>query len=387
MLRAITVSIVSDNANAAGRECATELLEQLNGEPDLILLFTAANYDHTEVLAGIYSVLPRVQLSGCSSYAEINSEEGLTHSVTAMGIKFEKIEFKIFQIDDVAGDSHGAGRAFGADVKAFDPTMLIVFPDGLRCNGTQFLLGLQEMLGKTFPIVGGIAADLGEFERTYQFANQRVLSGGVSGVALKGSIEVVTAAKSGWHPVGGTRVCTKVEDGNTLLEIDGKPALDLYKEYLQHRASEMPLVSAEYPVGVVGGVTGTQRLPDDPILLIRAIKGVDEARKAIIFGGDVPEGAVIRMTRATKDDVIKGAVEAGNHVLDAMKKPCLALVFDCMARKVVLGARYKDELKAIFAKLGDDLPKVGFYTYGELSPVQGVTMHHDETFTIALLRA
>lgn len=387
MIRAKTVSIVSDDAFSAGQECATELQEDLGSAPELMILFSASKYNHSQVLDGIYSVLPNVQLAGCSSYAEINSEEGLTHSVTAMGLKLDQIEFKIFQIEDVKEDSHSAGRDFGAEVLGFEPNLLIVFPDGLRCNGTQFLLGLQEVLGKKFPIVGGIAADMGEFVKTYQFANQRVLSGGVTGIALKGPIEIVTAAKSGWAPVGGTKVCNKVEQGNILLELDGKPALDVYKDYLQHRVSEMPLVSVEYPVGVVGGVAGTQKLPDDQILLIRAIKGIDEDRKAIFFGGDVPEGAIIRMTRATKDDVIRGATEAGHMVMENMKTPKLAFIFDCMARKVVLGARYKDELKDVFAKLGTELPKIGFYTYGELSPVQGVTMHHDETFTIALVRA
>ncbi len=135
MIRAKTVSIVSDDAFSAGQECATK-------------------YNHSQVLDGIYSVLPNVQLAGCSSYAEINSEEGLTHSATAMGLKLDQIEFKIFQIEDVKEDSHSAGRDFGAEVLGFEPNLLIVFPDGLRCNGTQFLLGLQEVLGKLSPVQG-----------------------------------------------------------------------------------------------------------------------------------------------------------------------------------------------------------------------------------------
>ena len=83
----------------------------------------------------------------------------------------------------------------------------------------------------------------------------------------------------------------------------------------------------------------------------------------------------------------EGADEAGAKVCAALPRPTIAFFFDCMARKIVLGPRYKDELRATFARLGPDVPKVGFYTFGELSPVEGTTMHHEETFTIALLQA
>jgi hypothetical protein len=56
-----------------------------------------------------------------------------------------------------------------------------------------------------------------------------------------------------------------------------------------------------------------------------------------------------------------------------------------MGRKLVLGSRYKEEIRRAFARIGGAVPKVGFYTYGEISPVGGVTMFHDQTFTVALL--
>ena len=387
MIKATTVSIVHDDSRQAGIEAAEELLDELGGEPELVLLFAGARFNQAEILAGIYSRLSAgVRLVGCSSYGEINSEEALVNSVTAMGLRFDGVTFQTFKIAG-GGDSFGRGKAFAAEVKAFEPNLLIVFPDGLGMNSTQFLLGLQEVLGRSFPIVGGVAADQGDFSRTFEYFDREVLSGGAVGVALKGPIEIVTAAKSGWLPIGATHTCTRVEDGNVLLELDGHPALSLYREYLGERYKEMPLVGVEYPIGMVGGVPSTQKLPDEQILLLRAIKGVDEARQAIVFGGDVPEGAEVRMTRATKQDVIRGADEAGTKVLAALSEPSVALIFDCMARKIVLGPRYKDELKATFARIGDRVPKIGFYTFGELSPVQGVTMHHDETFTVALLKA
>lgn len=388
MIKAATVSIVHDDSTTAGRETAEELLSELGAEPDLVLLFASANYDPACVLAGLTSRLSdRVKLAGCSSYAEINSEEALTHSVTAMGLKLDGVEYRTFKLDDVGTDSKAAGRAFASQIKDFEPSLLIIFPDGLKMEATPFLVGIQEILGRTFPIVGGVAADLGQFARTYEYFDREVISGGAVGVALKGNIEIVTAARSGWQPVGAPRRCTKV-DRKAILEFDNQPAANLYKEYLGHRASEMPEVGVEFPLGLVGGGQGSHRLPQgEDILLVRAVIGVDEARQALLCVGDVPEGVDVRMMRAGKEDLIKGADEAGAMVVEAMPKPAAALFFDCMGRKLVLGARYKEELKKTFSLLGDDVPKIGFYTYGEISPVQGVTMYHDETFTVALLKA
>ena len=75
------------------------------------------------------------------------------------------------------------------------------------------------------------------------------------------------------------------------------------------------------------------------------------------------------------------------QALESMPDPDVALIFSCMSRKSVLGPRFAEECQASFARLPAGLPKCGFYTFGELSPVQGVTMHHESTYTIVLLKA
>jgi hypothetical protein len=387
MLKAATSSVVHDDAFTAGKDVMLELLSELGRAPDLVLLFASSKYDLQRVLDGIHSHLPEgTPLVGCSSYAEIDADEALTASVTAMGLVLQGVEIRTFE---VAGrpDSASAGREAGDALRDFKPALILAFPDVLELNATRFLLGLQEAVGKEIPIVGGASADAGAFLRTHQIHGRRLISGGAVGVALKGPIELATAARSGYMPVGATHASTRVVDGNVVLEIDGRPALDLYRDYLRERAAEMPAVSIEFPIGVVGGILGTQRQSDDSLLLVRAVFKVDEARGALILGGDIPEGAEIRVTRATKQDIVRGAEEATDRALEALPRPDLALIFSCMSRKSVLGLRFKDECRASFARLPEGLPKAGFYTFGELSPVQGVTMHHESTYTIVLLKA
>jgi hypothetical protein len=388
MLKAATSSVVHDDAFTAGKEVILELLSELGRAPDLVLLFVSSRYDVPRVLDGVHSRLPEgTPLVGCSAFAEIDAEAALTASVTAMGLVLDNMELRTFEVAGRGADSFTRGLEAGEALRDFAPALIITFPDVLELNATRFLLGLQETVGKTIPIVGGASADDGAFRETHQIHGRRVMSGGAVGVALKGPIKLATAAKSGYTPIGATHTSTRVENGNVVLEIDKRPALDLYRDYLRERTSEMPAVSIEFPIGVVGGILGTQRQSDDSLLLVRAIFKTDEARGALILGGDIPEGAELRVTRATKQDVIRGAEEATDAALKVMPDPDLALIFSCMSRKTVLGLRFKDECHASFKRLPKDLPKAGFYTFGELSPVQGVTMHHESTYTIVLMKA
>jgi hypothetical protein len=385
--RIAIASVVHEDPRAAADEVAAELLELLGAAPDLVIVFFSAELAADRVALGLHGRLPETtRVVGCSSCAEINREEALTRSVTALGLRHGGIACQPFAIAPAGLSSFEAGRRVGEELRPLAPDLVIALPDVLELNATQFLLGLQDVIGKRTPIIGGAPADRGEFKRTYQLCGHEVLSGGAVGVALKGPLRLVTAARSGYSPIGLRHTCTRVDGGNVIREIDGRPALRLYKDLLGPHAAEMPAISIEFPIGVVGGVLGTQRQPDDGPLLVRAIFRVDEEREALVLGGDIPEGAEIHVTRATRADVIRGAEEATAQALAAMPDPDLALLFNCMSRKAVLGPRYKEECAAAFARLGPDLPKIGFYTFGELSPVQGVTMHHESTYTLALLK-
>jgi len=214
---------------------------------------------------------------------------------------------------------------------------------------------------------------------------EQVGPGGAAGVALYGPVELTVAAQSGYVPIGAARTVTALVGGNQILELDGCNALTVYREYLGARASEMPGVSFEFPVAIMAVTPGETSIPSQ-IQLVRAVFAVDEARGALILGGDIPEGSILRVTRAVRDDIVRGAHECVTRALTAMPAPDLALVFSCASRVLAMGARYRDECRTAFAALPAELTKFGFYTFGELSPQAGVNHHHESTFTVALLR-
>lgn len=386
MLQAVSASIVPDEPQAGGREIADELLDALGASPELVLLFVSGEHPIAPVVAGARSRLgARVPLVGCSSFAEIGPEEAMTRSVTAVGLRSRTVRFETALVRDATSDGYAAGRELGRALAAAQPRVVLVFPDGLRVNNTQLARGLQEALGPEVTIVGGGAGDRGDFSGTFQIHGDTVLAGGAVAVGLCGEVAAVTAAQSGWTPIGGTHTCTRAASGNVVLELDGKPALSLYKEYLGDRARQMPTIAVEFPLGIVGGVPGLAALPGEPVQLLRTVVGADESSQALIFTGEVPLGAQVRFTVATPEDVIAAAEAVTAQALARMPEPSLALFFNCMARKLVLGARYRDELRQPLRRLRA-VPRAGLYTYGELAPVQGSAMCHNETCVLALLK-
>lgn len=385
MLSATTVSITHDDPYQAGRDLAAELNDALGASPDVVLLFAAPTYDPQRLLAGLHRRLaPRVQLVGCTSFAEITHESAVSGSVTALGMRSRDLAAHALQATRASGGSFAVGRSLGEQAREREAALLLLLVDGVRLDSAAVLRGAQSVLGPDFPIVGGLAADDARFERTWEFCGRDVLEGAAVGLALAGPLRHATVARGGWEPIGATRRCTRVERDRLVLEIDGQPALNLYREYLGAQGRDLKTAGIEFPLGIVG-------LPDRPwrgdeqVQVVRAVVGVDQARGGLRCNREIPEGAEIRMLRATKDDLIRGAAEAAADLGRALPGGRLALVFDCFARKMVLGARYKEEVAAAYSRLAPELTRVGFYTYGQLAPVSGQTEHHDATFTAVVI--
>ena len=66
-------------------------------------------------------------------------------------------------------------------------------------------------------------------------------------------------------------------------------------------------------------------------------------------------------------------------------------MFSCVGRKLVLGRRVQEEVDAVKKILGEDVPLIGFYTYGEIGPIDkmkrelSITKFHNETVVLWVL--
>lgn len=370
------------DGRTAGRQAAAELLLALGSAPDLVLVFISSQLDVPAVLSGLWSRLPdSTKLAGCSSFAEFDQSEALSGSVSLMGMC--GVEAEVFKSDHLGDASGEVGHLLGQQAKAFGASLLFAFPDGMTGRHSRFLQGLQRALGAQFPIVGGVAAEHLAFVRTYEICQKEALSGGAVIVALRGKVHVATGARAGFRAVGLPRICTRTRGENLILELDGVPASQIYKDFLGDNPPAEAMMGIEFPLMVEcepGGESQTSQS------VIRVVRRMDEASSGLLLGGDIAEGSTVRMTRASRDGLLQGTLDAVTEAKKSLPNPDAVFLFGCAGRKLILGASHPEEMRIVRQELGDEVPKIGFYTYGELSPVNGRTMYHDETFTLALLK-
>ncbi len=264
-----------------------------------------------------------------------------------------------------------------------DVVCLLVFPDGLRGNCTDFLSALHDNL--TFPVlvVGGTSADAMIFDRTYQYADHIVASDAISAVLVRGRGRVQIAVSHGCAPIGLERTVTRAEAG-WVYEIDGQSAWSVFKEYL---GSEPEDLSAE---GIVHLCVGTPF--DEPSsvpapIAIRTPLDLDKQTGALFFpGGGLETNQTIRVTRRDPMMIRESARACAQRILDhePNRKPALVLQFDCAGRgKVLFGSCTADEIVVPLQQtLGPTTPWIGFHTYGEIAPIGSRPRY--QNYTVAL---
>lgn len=329
----------------------------------------------------VKELFPNGHLVFGSTSGEIIDDTVMEESVVLTAIEFEKSRFlvksknlKAYQNDEVA---------LGNDlIKEFPKEGLkhiYIISEGSSVNGSALIAGLETGKEIGVSLSGGLCGDDDRFERTLASYNEGPKEGEIVGIGFYGdTLEVTSANYGGWTPFGPQRIITRSE-GNLLYELDGKPALDLYKKYLGDKAEELPKSALLYPLSV--------KTSDDAEPIVRTILNIDENENTMILAGDVPQGSKVHLMMSSVDDIANGASEAGKLAMKGRtKSPELALLVSCIGRKLVMDQRTEEEIEEVKSVIGDDAYIGGFYSYGELAPFSGNSSCklHNQTMTLTL---
>lgn len=359
----------------------SEPFSELDSPRTLVLVFGATEYlDDPEAVREIAATYPSSHIIGCSSSGEIHGDLIYDGSLSVAVARFDSTEVRSTVAPIAQETSAEAGRELASGLVADDLASVLVLSPGLGVNGTDLVEGLNEVLGADVLVTGGLAGDADRFERTWTIVDGKPAEGFVSAVGFYGdSISVGHGSQGGWDKFGPERIVTRSRD-NILYELDGEPALDLYKTYLGDLAADLPASGLLFPLALREDETSEKQL-------VRTILGVDEQAQALLFAGDIPVGHRAQLMQANFDRLLGGAEEAatlagGKGALG----PHLTVAISCVGRRLVLGERAEDEIEAIRSALPDDSHQVGFYSYGELSPYgDGTCDLHNQTMTLTVI--
>ncbi|SCX99192.1 Uncharacterized conserved protein, contains FIST_N domain [Nonlabens sp. Hel1_33_55] len=300
--------------------------------------------------------------------------------VTITAIEFEKSQFDIKRVNIVNYENTSeAGNAVASLLNPEGLRHVFVLSEGSSVNGSDLTKGMQSILPNTL-ITGGLCGDDDRFQRTLASYNEQPKEGEIIVIGFYGnSFEASFSIYGGWKPFGPERIITKSE-GNVLYEIDGKPALDLYKKYLGEKAKDLPGSALIYPLDV--------KLEGNKQSFVRTILNIDEEKNAMILAGDVPEKSTVQLMMSTMDDIAAASETAAIRAMEGRQQPPqLAILISCIGRKLVLDQRVEEEVEEVMDVIENDVTITGMYSYGEIAPFYG-ERHcklHNQTMTITLI--
>jgi len=258
-----------------------------------------------------------------------------------------------------------------------DLNAIFILSDGTRINGGDLVDGLNEQNHKHIPITGGLAGDAARFNKTLVGLNEPASEGNIVAVGFYGhDLQVGHSSLGGWDEFGKERIITKSYQ-NILYEVDDENALDLYKHYLGPYAEELPGSALLFPLSLNMENAGQN--------LVRTILGVNDADKSMTFAGNLPEGSKVRFMKANFEKLVTASsIAAEKSRVQHDQDPDLAILISCIGRKLVLQDRTEDEVLAAKSIFGPNACITGFYSYGEISPLQPLSKCelHNQTMTI-----
>jgi hypothetical protein len=369
------------NPNVAGREVTEQALQNAGiVKPDFVFMFGSIGYDQHSLVRAVREATGGAPLTGCSAEGTINGDDAdeSGFSVVVTAISSDELQWTNGIATGLEDDPRAVGKRVAQELLphlSSDTIGLFVFPDGLTENFDHFIAELEENLpsDQFLPLWGGGAANNFNLEEpTYQYCDDEVISGGVAYALLSGAAQTALAISHSLIPIGGERIVTRSQ-GNVIYEIDGKPALEVLKEYLPEHALAADRDWMRYAISLALCFRAPSYMKDEEYV-VRGVPAVRMADGSIIIQTEVPEGTSVWFSSRDKEKITTGFDRMAQQIEEQLggEQPELVFQFECVTRGHVMFREQEklQLLKRFRQSVGPDVPWVGFYTVGEIGPVE-----------------
>jgi len=234
----------------------------------------------------------------------------------------------------------------------------VVHGDPRNTHIAQIIASLSTELDPGF-LVGGLTS--ASEEHFMQQIAGNIYEDGLSGVLLSADIQVISGLTQGCTPLTNKHTITRSE-GHILAELDGRPALDVFRE-------DIGETLARDLSGVAGYIYAGLPVPgsDTGDYLVRNLIGIDPEEKLLAIGDNLENDAPIIFCRrdgaTAREDMLRMLGDLGKRARGRIKG---GLYYTCLGRGRHQFGENSEELKMIRDQLGD-FPLVGFFANGEIS--------------------
>jgi len=328
MLRAGVGISTRPNPLAAVEEAAAAALAGSEA-PAAALLFAGSAFrdDSAQLLDAATAALGTEAIVGATAHGVLAAGQEVEDPTCVAVLAWSGVETLPFLLADPSGEELSACREIAERLGgAQEEDLVVLFPDPRNFRAAEFLAASREALGPA-TLVGAGAGDplAGE---PLQWCGRVVCSGGISGLVLRGSKPPRVGVTQACRP--GTELLTVTRSrGHWILELDGRPALDVYREVARAPlAADLRRAAAFLLVGLPADPAAAALEPGS--YLVRQVIGFEAEANAFAIPDQPKPGdrlaLVVREPEAARDDL--KAMLAG---LGAPPSG-FGIYFDCCAR-------------------------------------------------------
>lgn len=306
-------------------------------------------------------------------------------AISAMIGRFEDEQFCMFP--PFNQDREAAENALQPWLENQDPMLLVVTGDPMTEEDPAHLIKDLETICSGF-MIGGLSSS----RQTHAQFSDDFYQDGMCGCVFSADIPVATTLSQGCNIIGEIHTITR-SDGHDILELDEKPAAEVFEDDLRAMIIKRVDVDPDTIMVDDSALDDPKNLPDEfhsliegevhaafPVcesdgqeFLVRNIVGIDPDEGSMTVAQDVSNGDSImfvhRDHNSVYEDLSKNLVELRKRVQKdtGVFEPKGALYISCVARAFnEFEGDHKNELELIRDVIGD-VPLTGFYAGGEIS--------------------
>lgn len=378
------VAVGFDLSRAAVSATERALAELGSSAPDLACVFVHGSDpgDVAGALTMASDVAGATTTIGCSaSHGVIGHGHGIedVSAVSVFVASVPGIRLRAFHLEVIRTSESIA--VVGMPSLDGDDQLALVLADAYSFPVEGFVDESDEVLSGLL-LAGGLAMGGRGAGSTRLLLDGRVVDRGAVGVVLGGNVGVSAFVSQGCRPVGNPMAVTAVE-GNVLLELAGRPALQRLEDLLRTLSPEdQAIASSGLQIGVARDEYSDELEQGD--FLVRTIVRVDTDRHALVVADQLAVGQTVQFQ--LRDAV--AASEDLDRMLDRWRlreelgRVSGALVFSCNGRGERFFTSADHDALAVRDGLGG-VEVAGYFAPGEIGPVAG--RNHLHGFSAAVV--
>ena len=365
MLKANVGWSTNEDSYTQGKETAAKAVVDLV-QTKVAFLYTSVDCDVKEVLRGAKSELGTAPIIGCTSSAGIITPDGFIsgdHGFT--GILALGDPDLVVGVAGSAkkGSARETGRKLAKEAMknaGKDCAPAYFYMVASPAEEEDYIKGIEDVVGRV-PVFGGSAADNTVEGKWSIYTGNDVFSDGAAIAFFYTDKEMENVFTGAYNETTNSGVITKIEGKRTLVEIDGKPALDKYSEWTEAKmkdleANNLLVTTITKPLGV------KDRL-GDLVAIRHPMYGNKD--KSMNIGANLAVNTAVIQMEATVDELINSTGNTMKELNNDMHGEVGAyLLVHCGGRRLGIGDRI-DEVSKQLKEQAHGKPFIAVFTFGE----------------------